>query len=89
MADMEWIIPDNYEYGVSTLYWIICYPCGDKTKLAVAEMCDGTSYEEGDYSMASRKRFRDEQEANTYCRELARQNNLTAMTNGKGNDFLD
>jgi hypothetical protein len=88
MADMEWIVPEGYDFdNGSSLYWIICYPRGDKSKLAVAEMCDGTSYEEADYRLASHKRFRDEQEANDYCRELARKNGLLAETTD--HDFLD
>lgn len=70
--DMEWVLPEDYDPATEgTLYWIICYPKGDRSTLSVANMCDGTSYEENDYDLASRKRFRDEQMAQDYCRDLA------------------
>lgn len=75
--EMEWVpSPVEDENTISTLYWIIVYPNGDPGALAVAELCDGTSYEESDYVIASRKRFRNEQMANTYCWELANKHRL-------------
>lgn len=73
MYDKEWIgdAPEG-----STLYWIIVYPGGDLTRLAVAEMCDALDYEENDYRIASRKRFRVESDAVTYCKQLAKDNDL-------------
>jgi hypothetical protein len=81
---MEWEYPEEYDFengNQSGLYWIIIYPKGDRTKLSVAELCDGTSYEESDYDMASRKHFRDEQMANVYCRKLAKENGLDCDAN--------
>ena len=82
--DMEWVLPDGYDPVIhtSTLYWIVVYPRGDRSKLAVAEMCDATDYEEHDYAIASRKRFRDEAMAAQYCRELAAQHGLKAELEG-------
>jgi hypothetical protein len=86
MPDMKWVTPDNYSHN-STLYWIIVEPGGDRSRLTVAEMGDGTSYEEADYALASRQRFRDEQEANDYCAQLAREHGKVAEI--EGFDILD
>lgn len=91
MIDMEWVLPDGYDPAIhtSTLYWIIVYPVGDRTKVTVAEMCDATDYEENDYSLASRKRFRSKQMAIAYCRELAVKHGLVCDLARVGDDFLD
>jgi len=90
MQDMEWVVPDDYDFeNGSSLYWVICYPGGDRSRLAVANLCDGTSYEESDYSLASHKRFRSERMANDYCRELAKQHGKIAETDADFLDFLD
>jgi hypothetical protein len=65
-------------------YYIIIYPCGNRTKLDLAQISYGMEYEENDYAMASRRHFDNEAEAAEYCRQLARDNNLHY-----GYDLLD
>lgn len=72
-------------YEKETRFHIV-YPCGDKTKLSVAEVYP--AYEINDYSVASKQSFTEEEEANKYCRQLAKENNLICEINGD-NDFLD
>jgi len=78
---MEWILSEDHDPECdSELYWIIVYPCGDRTKLSVAGMCDGTSYEESDYDIASSKRFRDKALAEDHCTVLAERHGLSTKT---------
>lgn len=86
MHDKEWIggLPDG-----ESRYWMIVYPVRDRTKLAVVEMCDGTDYEEKDYDIASRKRFRVQREAIVYCRGLALQHGLKFDSDSHDELLLD
>jgi len=68
-------------------FYFIVYPGGDKTQLAVASLNDSTRYEKGDYDVASRKEFNDEEECSKYARELADKNNL--VYKGDTNGYLD
>lgn len=56
--------------------WFVCYPRGDQSKLAVACVSQGCSWEKDDYSLASSKEFRSEDEAEEHARFLARKHNL-------------
>ncbi len=57
--------------------WIIIYPCGDRKRLSIAEICFGLEYEIGDYALASRKQFYTEKEAVDYCKQLAEESGLS------------
>jgi hypothetical protein len=70
--------------------WIIVYPQGDRSKLAVVEIVPALDYEKRDYAIASRKEFLgDEPGACEYARELARQNGLTYEGSNGDHDYLD
>jgi hypothetical protein len=62
-------------------FFIVCYPCGDTSAVAVAEAQD---FDVPDYNLASRYYFHDETEANQYAANLARRNGL----NFKGDGML-
>ncbi len=65
-------------------YYIIIYPCGNRSKLDLAQICYGMEYEESDYAIASRRKFDNEKDAAEYCKELAIENGLHF-----GYDLLD
>jgi hypothetical protein len=79
---------DNSE-DLST--YIIVYPRGDRSRLAVVEIVPALDYEKGDYAIASRKEFfGDNEGACKYARELARENGLSYEgSNRDDHDFLD
>jgi hypothetical protein len=56
------------------VFYIIVYPRGDKSKIAVA--C-AQSFDVPDYSLASRQRFDEATEACTYARQLAKTHGKT------------
>lgn len=68
--------------------WIIIYPCGNRSKIGIAEICEGMEYEIEDYALASRRRFYDEREAKEYAVQLARENGLSTDMSGV-HDYLD
>jgi hypothetical protein len=70
-------------------FFIICYPCGDPHKLAVAEISYGCEYEMNDYRLASRERFDSEHDANVYAQKLAQRNGLRFMSSGDFHNYLD
>jgi hypothetical protein len=53
--------------------WRVIYPCGDRRRLAIAQVRD---YEESDWDIASRQEFSDEEECREYMVTLAEDNNL-------------
>mgnify|MGYP006381573899 CR=1 FL=1 len=71
---------DNYIY-------FIVYPGGDRTKLSVCHESTYTEYEIKYYDLASRKRWDNPEEANTYCKTLAKENNLIYVNDDDG--YLD
>ena len=54
----------------------IVYSCGDRTRLAVVEICAGMEYELNDYDVASRRSHDTEDEAYQYAKKLASDHNL-------------
>lgn len=66
----------------------IIFPSGDRSKLSVVEIADTMSYELNDYAVASRKSFREEDEAREYARELANQHDKEYV-GGDEDDYLD
>lgn len=60
------------------LYYMIVYPRGDRTRLAVCQVRD---YEKSEWALASRREFENtsdgEREANEYMRELASEYGLS------------
>lgn len=68
--------------------FFIVFPSGDRSKLSVLELSDSMYYERHDYAMASRKEFRDEDEAREYARELANQHDKEYV-GGDEDDYLD
>ncbi len=80
----------------NTSDWIIVYPGGDRSRLAVVEILDALSYEKGDYAIASRQEFRGEegglsaeQRACAYARKLAKENGLSYEGSNGDHDYLD
>ena len=71
---------DNYIY-------FIAYPGGDRTKLSVCNESTYTEYEIKYYDLASRKGWDNPEEANTYCKTLAKENNLIYVNDDDG--YLD
>ncbi|WP_298962288.1 hypothetical protein [uncultured Methylobacterium sp.] len=76
--------------------WIIVYPRGDRSKLAVVEIVPALDYEKSDYAIASRREFfgeedglTAEQRAAKYARELARNNGLSYEGSNGDHDYLD
>lgn len=69
------------------MIYIIVYPCGNTKKLTVAEISEGCEHEISDYSVASRRRFNNEDDANAYAKELARDNGLILALDGP--QYLD
>ena len=67
----------------------IVYPSGDKSKLAVVEICEGLEYELSDYSLASRQSFVAENEAKAYAKFLAKNNDKEFVSSSVEEDFLD
>ncbi len=56
--------------------WIICFPKGNRNKLALAEISEGMEYEISDYALASRHTYPDEETAFATAKELAQENGL-------------
>jgi len=69
--------------------WHIVYPCGDRTKLCVVEICEGLEYELADYAVASRKSFPSEDEAVKYARALAETHGLVFEGDSRDSGYLD
>lgn len=70
--------------------YFICYPGGDRTKITVAYESMACEYEIKDYALASRNRWYDFKEANDYCKELAKNNDLIFINSDEdGYDYLD
>lgn len=67
--------------------WIIVYSQGNRSLITPVEICQGLEYEISDYAVASRKVFYSEEEANDYCRRLAKKNDIKAECTLP--DFLD
>lgn len=71
---------------MSSKYHIV-FPCGDKTKLSVVEICEGLEYELQDYMVASRESFYTKEDASDYAVDLAKKHNLSF--NKPDNNYLD
>ena len=71
--------------------YFIANPGGDRTKITVCYESVACDYEINDYALATRNRWYDFQEANEYCKQLAKDNNLIFVNSddGDGNDYLD
>lgn len=67
--------------------WHIVYPCGDRTKLSVVEICEGLEYELIDYAVASRQEFPNPYLAAKYAKELAREH--CKIYEGDDEGYLD
>jgi triphosphoribosyl-dephospho-CoA synthetase len=67
----------------------IVYPGADRTKLAVVQICWALDYELRDYDIASRRKFDTALEAQQYARQLAKDNGLTLILDGRQECFLD
>lgn len=65
--------------------YIVIYPAGDRSRLSIAEIWDGLEIDQ--YDLASRHKFRDEDEARKYCIDLAKQHGL--QTDMDGPAYLD
>lgn len=57
-------------------FYIICYPRGDMSKLAVAEISWACDYEKNDYRLASRNDYDTYKEASKAAKSLASENGL-------------
>lgn len=55
---------------MASTYYII-YPCGDRSKLKVVEICAGLEYELNDYAVAYRDSFYDPMDAHRTAVRLA------------------
>ena len=73
--------------------YFIAYPWGDKNKLAVCSVSIACEYEINEYSLASRKRWNDNEldEAIKYCRDLCKETGkqYDGHIGKDGNDYLD
>ena len=67
--------------------YFIIFPGGDKSKLSVTSLNTYMYYEKSEYAVASRHEWKNEDEANKYCKELAKTNSLEYVGNDEG--FLD
>lgn len=56
--------------------FFIIYPSGDRTKISISYLTTYNYHEKSDYAVASRKDFYYEDEAITYAKKLASDNNL-------------
>ena len=74
---------------MSTSNFHIVFPCGDRTRLAVAEICFGMEYELSDYAVASRESFPNYDDAAKYAEQLARENQLQFQPDRDHPVFLD
>ena len=72
-----------------TMYYMIVYPSGDRSKLSVQQVRD---YERNEWALASRELFDNteegKKEAQEYAAELAKKHNLRYDYPGK-QDYLD
>lgn len=68
--------------------WHIVYPCGDRKRLSVVEICAGLEYELSDYAVASRESFDDPESADGYAAELAKKHGLEFRSSSSP-DYLD
>lgn len=72
-------------------FFVICYPRGDRTKLAVAEISRNCEYEKNDYRLASRNDYDTYKEAMITAKYLAITNGLEYVPNRDEpeDEFLD
>lgn len=66
-----------------TTYFVIVYPRGVRHSLDLAEISNDLTYEEDDYDIASRFRFRNRDYAVDYASELCRKYGLKLQCNKK------
>ena len=59
------------------LFYFLCYPRGDKSKIKVIDECENLRYEKNDYSIVNDLEWYNARDAIEYARKLAEQNNLT------------
>jgi hypothetical protein len=76
---------------MSGYIYFICYPRGDKSKITVAYESIACDYEIRDYALASRQRWYESKPAIEYCKQLAKEFNLTYVPfdDEDGNSYLD
>lgn len=59
------------------LFYFICYPKGDKSKIKVIDESETLRYEKDNFSIVNDLEWYNAQEAIEYAKKLAEQNNLT------------
>ena len=71
----------------------IAYPRGDKSRLAVCSVSIACEYEINEYSLASRKRWNEDERADAieYCKSLCKEHGkqYDGCNSDDGNDYLD
>ena len=88
----DWRINNLIDKKMDDYIYFIAYPGGDKTKITVCYESVACDYEINDYALASRQRWYSHAEANAYCKQLAKDNNLifiNSSDDGDNNDYLD
>lgn len=54
------------------IYYMVIYPCGDRSRVTVAQMCYGTWYEENDYDLVfSQERYSTPNQADKAAKRFA------------------
>jgi len=67
--------------------YFVIFPSDDRSKLEILELAECSAYKIMDYARASRKDFDDEDEAISYGKQLAKENNLQFV--GSSDGYLD
>lgn len=70
----------------SDVYYMIVYPCGDRSRLTVATV---QWFDENDYDLASHQKFADEAGAVEYARELSAKHSIRFEYSKKSGAILD
>jgi hypothetical protein len=70
-------------------FFIICYPSGDESKLAVAEISYACDYEKKDYRLASRHDYVTREDAVRVARDLAKKHGKEYEAEAGEHNFLD
>lgn len=74
---------------MNEFFYIICYPRGDMSRLAIAAIQHNMSYEKYDYRLASRHNYNERETAIATAKQLAHQNGLIFEGDGPEDNFLD
>jgi hypothetical protein len=67
--------------------YFIIFPSGNRDQISVVELSEHMKYELDDYDVSSRKEFYEVEEAVTYAKELAKDNNKEYI--GDDDGYLD